>query len=153
MAPVLTTSNFQRAALKICFVEQTNARVKRTVMGRRGAFHHALFWKKLNDRAYGILKKKTKMSKKRKPTFRKCVISSCDTTSFDYDGARLIKFPCYGTDRFYNWLTITKVQLLEGDHYICSRHFLDRYLGSNGNHLCRNAVPTENLDYVKDPRQ
>lgn len=92
------------------------------------------------------------MSKKRKPTFRKCVISSCDTTSFDYDGARLIKFPCYGTDRFYNWLTITKVQLLEGDHYICSRHFLDRYLGSNGNHLCRNAVPTENLDYVKDPR-
>lgn len=92
------------------------------------------------------------MSTNRKPRFRKCVVRSCSTTSFDTNGARLIKFPIYGSERFYNWLTNIKVQLLEGTHYICSRHFLNKYLGSNGNHLCINAVPTENLDYVKDPK-
>lgn len=92
------------------------------------------------------------MYKKRKPSFRKCVISSCGTTSININCGRLIKFPSYGTDKFYDWITYTKVQLLEGDHYICSRHFLNKYLGSNGNHLCRNAIPTENLDYVKEPK-
>lgn len=92
------------------------------------------------------------MSATRKPSFRKCVIRSCGTTSFDTSGPRLIKFPTYGSERFYNWLTNIKVQLLEGNHYICSRHFLNIYLGSNGNHLCTNAIPTENLDFVKDPK-
>lgn len=73
--------------------------------------------------------------------FRKCVVDSCNADSSVEPFIKFIKFPDYGTDKFYIWIkSMDKIDLGKGLHYICAKHFTPGCFGEKK--LSRYAVPT-----------